>query len=292
MSGLIRRDTHLQAGAAHLATLTETGRFSLFALTLHGEALQHEGETVRGFWVAHVAGRGSLRGEVGHLAFSSGDLLYGHLCPRMFVTDAEELRLQGAFFRAEKDGRLASLPMPQTAALLPRERPGSALLGTLLATAVGRMDTLEPTEVRPLELALLEFLTAAVRAHQLSARVVPGSAGRNAIALRAQQAIELLLSDPGLSPALIARRIGVSLRYLQQIFAGSGEHPNQYIRRRRLERTHADLRDPLYAGQSIAEISQRWGFLDQAYFSRVFKEHFGLSPSAHRAARRRAARAA
>ena len=51
---------------------------------------------------------------------------------------------------------------------------------------------------------------------------------------------------------------------------------------RRLERAYEELMDSLYFQQSIAEISFRWGFNDSAYFSRAFRELFGLSPSQHR----------
>lgn len=111
------------------------------------------------------------------------------------------------------------------------------------------------------------------------------SAAQHAILLRAIRLIEQHLADPDLSPATVAQHAGISLRYLQQLFESIGDNATQAIRRRRLERCHSDLRDPRYGAESITEISFRWGFNDAAYFSRIFKDVYGLSPSAHRRGR-------
>lgn len=111
------------------------------------------------------------------------------------------------------------------------------------------------------------------------------SAAKHAILLRALQVIERNLADPDLSPAMVAQQAGISLRYLQQLFEALGESVTHSIRRRRLERCHSDLRDPHYGAESITEISFRWGFNDPAYFSRIFRDVYGIPPSAHRRGR-------
>ena len=91
-------------------------------------------------------------------------------------------------------------------------------------------------------------------------------------------AIEAQLGNAGLTIADIARQEGLSQRYLQRLFERQSTTFSAYVRERRLERCCNDLIDPNYADQRIAEISYRWGFTDQAHFSRMFSATYGTSP--------------
>lgn len=84
-----------------------------------------------------------------------------------------------------------------------------------------------------------------------------------------------------LDPELIARECGISVRYLHELFRDTNQTLGQWIRDMRLEAAREDLRatrNPV----SIAEICFRRGFADQAYFSRVFKQQFNMSPREYR----------
>jgi AraC-like DNA-binding protein len=96
--------------------------------------------------------------------------------------------------------------------------------------------------------------------------------------LQAQAQIEARLADPTLSPAEIARACFISPRYLQKVFADEGLCVTEVIRSERLSRCQRDLTDPGKRQQPIKEIAARWGFCDQAHFSRVFRDRFGCSP--------------
>ncbi|WP_308344251.1 helix-turn-helix domain-containing protein, partial [Streptomyces sp. MK37H] len=58
------------------------------------------------------------------------------------------------------------------------------------------------------------------------------------------------------------------------------------IRRRRLERCHADLTDPRPRRRSISAIAARWGFPRPADFSRAFRAAYGVTPRELRQASR------
>ena len=76
--------------------------------------------------------------------------------------------------------------------------------------------------------------------------------------------------------------LGVSPAYVSRIFQRElGLSPWAYLTRLRIE--HA--RSLLLAAEhmSIAEIAQRVGFSDPAYFARAFRRHTGKSPVAYRA---------
>ncbi|WP_441240732.1 acetamidase/formamidase family protein [Tardiphaga sp. 768_D3_N2_1] len=105
-----------------------------------------------------------------------------------------------------------------------------------------------------------------------------GTATKAAILHRLCQTIERRLDDADLTPAKVAQAEGISERYLQKLFEGTGSSFTHYLRERRLQRTWADLSNPSEAHHSISEIAFRAGFNDSAHFSRTFRHRFGLSP--------------
>lgn len=111
-----------------------------------------------------------------------------------------------------------------------------------------------------------------------------GTATKAATLHRLCQAVERRLDDPDLTPARIASVEGISERYLQKLFEGTGSSFTHYLRERRLQRTWADLSNPAEAQHSISEIAFRAGFNDSAHFSRTFRQRFGVSPRAFRQA--------
>jgi acetamidase/formamidase/AraC-like DNA-binding protein len=94
--------------------------------------------------------------------------------------------------------------------------------------------------------------------------------------------IEARLREPDLSVADIAKAEGLSARYIQRLFEGQDRSFSDYVRHRRLEQCRLDLVNPQHADRSIAEIGFRWGFADQAHFSRVFSTAYAISPREYR----------
>lgn len=96
--------------------------------------------------------------------------------------------------------------------------------------------------------------------------------------MRIERYISANLGAPELSPARIAHFCGISLRYLHKLFAGSGYTVGEWIRAQRLEAAHREL-ESLPLGVNIGEVAYRWGFSDQAQFSRAFRKRFDYSAS-------------
>jgi AraC-like DNA-binding protein len=86
------------------------------------------------------------------------------------------------------------------------------------------------------------------------------------------------LGDPELTPAGLAARQQMSLRYLQKLFAEAGQTVRGVILSRRLERCRQELEGPSSPAATISEIAFRYGFNDYRHFNRVFKEEFGECP--------------
>ncbi|MCF7838917.1 MAG: AraC family transcriptional regulator [Candidatus Marinimicrobia bacterium] len=87
--------------------------------------------------------------------------------------------------------------------------------------------------------------------------------------------------DEPLSISEIARDLRIHPDYLGRIFArATGEPPVRYLIRKRLEAACELLR----LNQSpIAEVARLVGIENPYYFSRLFRQRYGLTPSAYRA---------
>lgn len=101
---------------------------------------------------------------------------------------------------------------------------------------------------------------------------------------RIRQYVGLHLRDPALTPERLAQALNCSKRHLYNAFAGENDTPARYILRRRLQACMRELSDPAHARRTITDIALGWGFASNAHFSRIFREHTGLSPSDYRAA--------
>ncbi|MFJ2505038.1 helix-turn-helix domain-containing protein [Microbacterium sp. NPDC087592] len=118
---------------------------------------------------------------------------------------------------------------------------------------------------------LLSF-HAAIAGGAVLARRLPSAAD-----IRSQ--IAASFRDPDLTPLRIAATNHMSVRALQSILAGDGISPASLIRSERL-RHAAEL---LRRGMPPRVAAYESGFGDPDTFSRAFRRHFGVAPSAYTA---------
>jgi AraC-like DNA-binding protein len=97
--------------------------------------------------------------------------------------------------------------------------------------------------------------------------------------------VERSLADPELSPAIVAERVGVSIRYLHRLFENRGQSFGRHLLARRLERCRAALTDPRLAALTVGEIAWRSGFTDPSYLARAYRHRYGVSPMQDRRGR-------
>lgn len=98
------------------------------------------------------------------------------------------------------------------------------------------------------------------------------------IVSRAQEYMFDRLFNPSFDISTVPAAIGVSPRTLSRAFAHSGLTPSKWVWSRRLEAA----REMILASQnrSVSEVAITCGFNDFSHFSRAFKLHFGVPPSA------------
>jgi AraC-like DNA-binding protein len=113
----------------------------------------------------------------------------------------------------------------------------------------------------------------------------PGATMAHDLLSRIKRYIDSRLDDPALTPPEIAKRFGISVRYLHRIFSDKQLTVNGWRRARRLAKCRDELIDR-GSRRPITEIALSWGFSDAAHFSRLFKSAFGMPPNAFRNAHR------
>jgi AraC-like DNA-binding protein len=96
--------------------------------------------------------------------------------------------------------------------------------------------------------------------------------------------IEQNLGDPALTPAAIAQEFYMSTRTLHRLFGQSGLTVAAWIKHRRLDACRRALLSPSARTVPISDIAARYGFTNQAFFSREFAAEYQLSPSKYREA--------
>ena len=234
-------------------------------------------------WLAVlVEGRARIESEGHEEAMRAGDIAYGPTGRAASLVLETSCRLM--FVRAPRvalNHRLIAVRGLKVGRLEAGAGLTAVFSGLLTATAQALAD-LTVEQLRPVELAMTEFLATAL-AEKMQGEAL-GGAGISPHLHRICQTLETLLSDPELSLRRLADKCGVSPRYIQKLFAAADDTFGHYLRTRRLERCKMDLSSPLAARLSISEICYRWGFNDSAHFSRAFRNQYGLSPREHRRA--------
>lgn len=97
---------------------------------------------------------------------------------------------------------------------------------------------------------------------------------------RAMAFIEQNLHLPELSPVLVAKEVGISLRGLYRCFAEHDIVVAKHIRDRRLDICAELIRRN--DASPIADLAHTWGFNEPSYFSTAFRQRFQMSPSEYR----------
>jgi AraC-like DNA-binding protein len=87
------------------------------------------------------------------------------------------------------------------------------------------------------------------------------------------------LGKHALSIADTVKRHGLSEAYIRKLFAAEGTSFTEYVTQQRLNRAWHMLQDPRHRATTISDIALEAGFSDLSYFNRMFRRHYGTTPS-------------
>jgi AraC-like DNA-binding protein len=121
-------------------------------------------------------------------------------------------------------------------------------------------------------------LVAMALSDRLEGQPLPSSTHRSALLYRLKAHIRAHLADPELSLGTTASALGISPRYVNDLFSDEKISFQRYVLSERLAHCQRDLSSPMLAHRHVSEIAFAWGFNDLSHFGRVFREQYGMSP--------------
>lgn len=228
-----------------------------------------------------LSGTGLLIQDDREATLQPGDLaVYDTNRPYSLVFD-DDFRTMVVMFPKH----LIALPPDVVAQLTAVQMSGRSGVGGIiapfLAQLAGNLEQLSgPTGARLAHTALDLVTTMFANELDLTGALDP----HQALMQRIRTYIDANLASTDLGPAQIAAVHFISTRHLHGLFREQGTTVSSWIRSRRLDRCRRDLVNPIYGDRPVAAIAARWGFVDAAHFSRVFKAAYAESPSDLRAA--------
>ncbi|MCM1523620.1 MAG: AraC family transcriptional regulator [Ruminococcus sp.] len=118
-----------------------------------------------------------------------------------------------------------------------------------------------------------------IELHKLASDKTPAGGGRSSILMPVLDYIESNFRN-GFSLTLLAERAGITPQHLCRIFRKTmNMRPSEYLTRRRLTEAKKLLTE---TDMPVSRICVSSGFADPGYFSAVFRQYEGLSPSEYR----------
>ncbi len=95
---------------------------------------------------------------------------------------------------------------------------------------------------------------------------------------RIKHFIQSELQNPHLSVGLISQRLGLSARHIHRLYADETGSVMRGIWDARLDECYREISLEEHSRRPMHDIALTWGFNDQAHFSRLFRQRFGVSP--------------
>lgn len=157
----------------------------------------------------------------------------------------------------------------------------SHVFGQTLAAALDCAGLILPDSLHLLENSLLEMVAATL--NDKLGSLPDGRSNPTLYSLlllqRAQSYIFAHLGDEDLGPGAISAALGISSRRLHELFQQSGTNVGDWVLKERLERCHRKLTAMAPFREPIGTIAYENGFKNISHFNRVFKTHYGATPS-------------
>lgn len=225
----------------------------------------------------HLVHQGRIEWTIGSQQVSSqpGDLVW---CPRGVEWSArrvspELVHVTVVHFEAVFSGQLRYFEVFGMPVHIRPQRAG--VFGRLMRAQCLFFKSAHPARALKLQALIFDLLHELFAYRGTAARLNPEAA----LVMRVVEYLQQNLHRP-LTRAALAREFHLNAHSLAALFQRyTGQSPIDYLIRLRLEHARLLLRTTRLG---IAEIAERCGYEDAAYFSRLFKQKHGLSPLQYR----------
>ncbi|MDG9709557.1 helix-turn-helix domain-containing protein [Streptomyces sp. DH10] len=228
-----------------------------------------------------LGGEGVISLDRGDTALHAGDLVVLD-SSRLYHAHRHALQDSWSQLTVQLPRRLLPLPEKTVQRLLAVPISGHRGMGGVftrwLSDLNARATEFTPADIPTLTSVTLDLLASVIAQCLESEETLSSEARRRALRAKINAFVEQHLADPAMTPQTLADAHRISLRHLQQLLAEDDTSPAAWIRQRRLERCRIDLANPRLRARPIQAIAARWGFIDPAHFSRLFRAAYGIAP--------------
>lgn len=163
--------------------------------------------------------------------------------------------------------------------LIPRDTVALRLLVNYIELLKDRFESMS-AELRNAAVAHIHDLIAIALGPNRDGALLAATPGVRAARLQAVRSDILRhLTSCELSLGDVAKRNGISPRYVQMIFEDDGTSFSEYVLEQRLQRAYRMISDFRYREWKITAIVAEVGLGDLSYFNRTFRRRFGMTPS-------------
>lgn len=176
--------------------------------------------------------------------------------------------------RKELDEKVTNLG-ELTATRLPKTGI-AAVAASFIQSTVNQLPHLDEPEFQSLAMPIIDMLTMSY--NEMRGSVTPLSRHRYYALLRVKRFIKNNLTDASLDTQAISKAVGLSTRYINQLFNEEGTSMMRFLSEQRLILSQQLLMSRLYQHSSISELAMQAGFTNLSHFSRLFHQTYGLSP--------------
>ncbi|MCB2428062.1 helix-turn-helix domain-containing protein [Methylophaga pinxianii] len=177
------------------------------------------------------------------------------------------------------DERIANISR-LTATKLSTEHGAGAITASMISSTINQLELLDEAVFQALSEPVLELFTLSL--FEVVGKTKQMSRYRSQALIRVKQFIACNLTSTGLKADVIASALGLSVRYINNLFNKEGTSLMRYLTQQRLARSRHYLASALYHHLSITELAMQSGFTNMAHFSRAFRQAYGMSPRAYR----------
>jgi AraC-like DNA-binding protein len=166
--------------------------------------------------------------------------------------------------------------LPGPALMIPISGPG-ALVAAYVRHLTPHMGDLDPQALALFEQQLGALLAMAIDIHP-DAQEIGRSAMRKAQLDRVLAYLDRRHTDPALTPAMVARTLGISVRYLHRLFQSETLTFSEALVQRRLAAARELLARPTSSDKTVVDIAFACGFNSMNAFYRAFRSAYGMTP--------------
>lgn len=167
-----------------------------------------------------------------------------------------------------------------TATKIPSSSGIGAITSSFIQSTVKQLGQLDEAQFLEMSDPVLDLFTLSL--NQLSSGSVNLSRHRNLTLTRVKQFVSQHCENSQLNPEAVSVGVGLSIRYINNLFNAEQTSLMRYLTQQRLALAHRRLSSRLFEHQSVTEIAMQCGFNNMAHFSRIFKNSYSMSPRQYR----------